>query len=106
LIATTTELDKVLQEIDNTQISQSKKDSKKLSIIKTQVNVRKKVLGQQIKITYTHARRKRPICEILAEFHDSVAGFFLPDLVCNPLSFVGKEVDHKFQVDEGIMELF
>ena len=29
-----------------------------------------------------------------------MAGFPLPDLVCNPLLFVGKEVDHKFQVND------
>lgn len=98
LIATTAELEEVLQEIDKTKISQSKKDSKKLSIIKSQVNIRKRVLGQQIKIRYTLTRRKHLISDIIADFP-------LPDLVCNPLLFVEKEVDHKFQVN-GTVEPF
>ena len=82
LIATTAELEEVLQEIDKTKISQSKKDSKKLS-----------------------TRRKHLISDIIADFRISMADFPLPDLVCNPLLFVEKEVDHKFQVN-GTVEPF
>ena len=98
LIATTDELEEVLQEINKKKISQGKKESEKLSVIKMQVKIREKVLGQQIKIRYTASKKRRPVSEIIAEFLDSIASFRLPDFVCNPLLFVRKEVHHKFQI--------
>ena len=53
-IATTAELEEVLQRVDEKDISQSKKDLEKLKIIKTQINIRKKVLEQKIKKKASH----------------------------------------------------
>lgn len=60
LITSVDELCEVLKNIDHKQLSISKKESEKLSIIKTQINIRKKVLGKSIKIKYSSSRKKRP----------------------------------------------
>ena len=101
LIATTDELDEVLEGIDdNKEMSESKKELEKLSIIKLQVNIRRKVLGQKIKIQYTVSRKKRPVSAIIADFRDSMTGFPLPDYICNPCLLVGKKIHHNFQVND------
>ena len=99
-IATTAELEEVLQGVDEKDISQSKKDLEKLQIIKTQINIRRKVLEQKIKICFTQSKKKRPITDIITEFRDHINAFPLPNFVYNPLLFVGKVIHQKFQLSD------
>lgn len=65
LITSAAELYKVLSEIDSgSGISSSKKKSKKLQLLRTQINIRKKILHQQIAIVFTQSRRQRPFDDI------------------------------------------
>ena len=75
LIATIEELEQVLTEIGNKELSQSKKDSEKLSVIKMQVRIRNKILRQQIKIQYTVSKKKRPVTQVIDDFRDCMAKF-------------------------------
>ena len=65
LIETVTELCEAMNEIDSESIPPSKIGQKKLKVLRTQVNIRKKVLKQNINITFSKARKRRPLPDIV-----------------------------------------
>lgn len=100
LITTTDELKRVLSEIDDEAISAKKKGKKKLVVIREQINIRKKVLMQKVKIPFTQKGRQRPLNDIIREITDFIknsqsdsSNGHSPDFL------VGKEVRHRFEVD-------
>ena len=94
-------LRRVLAEIDDESISNTKKGQKKRTVIREQVNIRKKVLQQNISIPFTTKGKQRPLPVIIGEFSE----YLLCDEIDNGSSsytsesLVGHRVLHKFEVD-------
>lgn len=98
LITSSEELYQTISDIDKETISISKKKAK---LLKTQVNIRKKLLKQKIRITYS---QQHPINEIIKELSEHIAANNLPpeysSLISDPFSLVGKAISHKFELEE------
>ena len=108
LISSPIELKESLEAIDLRPISASKKRKEKLDLIRTQINIRKKVLGQSLNIPFTHQRKQRPIGVIIKElsdfiYHSELTESHKPtDLdLSDPMSLVGKAILHKFCLESG-----
>ena len=67
LITQSQELKEEMLKIDMKDISATKKRSLKMSILKTQVQIRKKVLGQSVPITFTFSHKQHPVADITRE---------------------------------------
>ena len=112
LIATVQELLEVLDEIDSESISPSKRKQKKLKLLRTQVNIRKKVLKQRINISFSKTRKQRPLPEIVNDLKKFIAENpnHDPSLLTLPstdqFSLVGKEINHRFIVESGDEQWF
>ena len=65
LITSVHELSAVMSKIKD--CTTASKKSKKLAVIRTQINIRKKVLKQSINIVLTHAQKQRPVPELVEE---------------------------------------
>ena len=102
LITSPEELTQALAEVDKSNVSASKKKAKKLDILKTQVRIRKKVLKQGIRITFTQSRRQRPLEEIIKNLSDFIAEnpLDIPDAA----SLIGRRICHKFELAETHQE--
>lgn len=101
LITTSEELHQAVRDIDGKSLSTARKTAQKRSLIKTQVNIRKKVLRQNIHITFTRSRRPRPLHEIvkeLSEYIDSPEGSVHNQ---DPKALVGRNISHKFQIEDS-----
>ena len=72
LITTSQELDIALTELDCENISVAKNTAKKLTLLKTQVQIRKKVLNQIVPITFTCSRKNRPLSDIVQELSNFI----------------------------------
>ena len=99
LISSRQELFSVIAEIENESISTSKKKAKKISLIKTQIQIRKTILKQDIHIVFSRLRRQRPLTDILEE----LANFIDENSPCSdvlPEALVGKRISHNFEVAE------
>ena len=110
LIKTPTELKEALKEIDMcTNATASKRKKEKYALLRMQINIRKKVLKQSIKISLSHKGKQRPLTDIVQNLTD-----FLKDhpsssedtnesisAISDPFALVGKEVLHKFTLDSG-----
>ena len=70
LITSSEELRQLLNEIDISSETTSKKKSQKLSLLRTQINIRKKVLSQNIQITFSHLQKLRPLNTVIKELSD------------------------------------
>lgn len=70
LITSSEELHHFLSEIDISSNTTSKKKAQKLSLLRTQINIRRKVLGQDIHITFSHLRKQRPLNTVIQELSD------------------------------------
>ena len=103
LITTPEELSEVIQEIYNEDLSRMKRIAQKLTLLRTQINIRKKVLKQDIRIVFTHSRKQHPINEIIQELSDFKAADKCDSIPCNPSSLIGKLIRHKFEL-EGTYE--
>ncbi len=107
LIATVNELLEVLEEIDSESISPSRKKAKKIELLRTQINIRKKVLKQNINIVFSKARKQRPLADIVNDLKEFIADNpnhdpSLPTLPSSdPFSLVGKEINHRFILECG-----
>ena len=81
-------------------ISDTRKRSLKIGIIKTQVQIRRKVLGQSVPITFTSNRKQRPITDIIQELHDVIAHSDLPaefvSFLERPMTLIGKRIKQRF----------
>lgn len=101
LITHSQELEEEMLKIDMRDISATKKRSLKIGILKTQVQIRKKVLGQSVPITFTSNRKQRPVAVILQELCDFIAHTDLPaefiPFLEQPFTLVGKQIKQRFQ---------
>lgn len=108
LITSATELRGALADIEESSLSAAKKRDKKLSLLKDQINIRKKVYKQEIKIPLSQRGKKRPLATIafeLLKFMETQEPS--GDHCCHdPASLVGKSIEQKFEVDVGEFEWF
>ena len=104
----TSELHQSISDIDKEQISISKKKKKKITLLKTQVNIRKKLLKEKIQITFSQSRKQLPINDLVKELAEHIAANSLPPeysaLISNPFLLVGKSISHKFELEETCEE--
>lgn len=99
LITSSDELRQAMIEIEGSSTSQKQMKSKKLVLLKTQINLRKKVLGQSnIHIPFTQSRKQRPVSDILNDLESFIdnnpleySAYFQ-----DPGTMVGKRIRHKF----------
>ena len=100
LITTTDELTKALLDIDQEKLNASKKAARKLALLRTQVKIRKQVLKQNIRITFTHNRKQRPVHDIAKELSLYIDNDECPKIkiLHNPSLLVGSYVHHRFAV--------
>lgn len=102
LISSTQELSKAIEDIESESISTSKKKTKILSLIKTQIQIRKKVLNQDIHIVFSCSRKQRPVSDILKELTDFIdRNSPFSAVLCSPETLVGQRISHKFEIAEG-----
>lgn len=105
LITTTNELKHALSEIDSQSLSSKKKCEKKRALVREQLNIRKKVLNQVIKLPFTHKGRQRPIDDIIQEFshvieaNSDVGASAVSSCEYSAESLVGREILHRFDVE-------
>ena len=105
LITTSNELFKAVSDIDHMTTSTSKKKQEKLSLLRSQINIWKKVLKKKIAIPFTHSRSQRPVDVIVQELADYIDASNLPPIVTfivsEPTSLIGKPVEHKFEHEDS-----
>ena len=103
LVTSSEELHEGLANIDRQNATASQKRALKLSFMRTQVSIRKKVLGQTIRIVFSKSGRQRPLTEIISELADyiDVNPFENAIFIKNPSSLVGKRIIHKFELPDG-----
>ena len=104
LITTVDELTGALQGIESEDVTASKKKQKKTALLRVQINIRKKVLSQKIKIPLSQHGKQRPLKVVIKELTDYIATHPHSDteqILGDPASLVGKEILHKFQVNSG-----
>ena len=110
LIKTVSELKEALKEIDmcmNTTASKRKKE--KYALLRMQINIRKKVLKQNIKIALSHYGKQRPLADITQNLIDFIKEHPSPPVdikepeleISDPFSLIGKSVLHRFTLDSG-----
>jgi len=103
-----------MDEIDSESIPPSKKKQKKLKVLRTQVNIRKKVLKQNINIPFSTARKQRTVPEIINDLKKCIAEHPQQNqssathdhMYTDPFSLVGKEINHRFMLESGEEEWF
>ena len=104
LVTSSDELHQALGEIDCQNITASKKKSLKVSFLKTQVNVRRKVLGQGIRIIFSKSGRQRALTDLISELADYIDDnpFEYSTFLKDPSSLVGKKISHKFVLPDDL----
>ena len=84
-------------------LNSTKKNADKISLLKTQIKIRKKLLGQNIHTVFTQSRKQRPLGDVikeLSEFIDQHAPECLNySIVKEPTTLIGKHIQHRFEVD-------
>ena len=107
LVTSSEELHEGLANIDRQNATASQKRALKLSFMRTQVSIRKKVLGQTIRIVFSKSGRQRPLTEIISELADyiDVNPFENAIFIKNPSSLVGKRIIHKFELPDGFQTI-
>ena len=105
LITTSQELTEELLKIDMKNMSATRKRSLKMDILKTQVRIRKKVMGQTVPITFTSNRKQRPVADITQELCDFISKTGIPSefapFLEQPTTLVGKRINQRFQDESG-----
>jgi hypothetical protein len=95
---------KAVSDRDHKTTSTSKKKQEKISLLKNQINIWKKVLKRKITIPFTHSRSKRPVDVIVQELAAYIDTSELPSIVTSiarePTSLIGKHVEHKFEHED------
>ncbi len=100
LISSPHELLDTIGQIEASNSTAAKRKSATIQLIKTQINIRKKVLNQNIRIVLSHARRQRPLRDVIEElciFISQNTPFF--DILQNPKGIVGSQIKHRFVID-------
>ena len=104
------ELSQAIEEIESEGGSMTKLKTKILPLLRTQVNIRKKILNETVLITFTKGGKQKPLQEIIQEVADfvdnSTAMSKYVSFIKSPRSLVGKHVQHKFDDDGGMKWYF
>ena len=104
LITSSDELLKAVRDIDHKTTSTAKKKQEKLSLLRSQISIWKKVLNRKINIPLTHSRSQRPVDVIVQELADFIDTSDLPPIVTSiargPTSLIGKCVEHRFEHED------
>ena len=79
LITSADELKTTLSVIEEESISNTKKTQKKFAVIREQINIRKKVLGQKVNVPFTTNGKQRSLSDIVKEF----SAHFQFDVTCS-----------------------
>jgi len=118
LVTTTLELKKAIDEINSDANSTSSKKLKRsLSLIRMQINIRKKVLNQKVNIPFSHKGKQRPLSDIVKDITEFIAAHpqtteMNPDALMvqpdinDPVSLIGREILHRFKLDSGKYKWF
>ena len=105
LIITSEELKEELININNENISTSKKKNKKITLLRTQIKIRRKVLCQTVPIVFTTNRKQRPITDIVKELCDFIDKTTFPTecakFIEDPINLVGERIKHKFKDEDS-----
>lgn len=102
LITGVDKLTAVMSEIEDQDCTAASKKSRKLAVIRTQVNIRKKILKQSINIVLTHARKQRPVPELVEELSAFIQEHGPhSELLRKAQSMVGCRIKHRFKTDDG-----
>jgi hypothetical protein len=102
VITSSEELSQCIKEIENEKCSFSKKKTKQYALLREQINIRKKVLNQDIHIVCTQSRRKRSVEEIekeLSDFIEATTASMVHEVTHNGHALVGKRISHKFEIE-------
>ena len=104
LITTSGELKEELLIIESEKISDSKKRNKQITLLKTQIKIRK-VLDQIVPIVFTNNRKQRPVTDIAKELCEFIDKSTLPteraEFIKDPSTLVGKQIKHKFKDEDS-----
>ena len=112
LITTTLELKEALDEINSdVNSTSSKKLKNSLSLIRMQINIRKKVLNQKINIPFSHKGKQRPLSDIVTNITEFIAAHSetnqtIQPEINDPVSLIGREIKHRFKLDSGKYKWF
>ena len=105
LITTSEELKEELQNIDSEKISAAKKRNKKVTLLKLQIKIRRKVLCQTVPIVFTINYKQRPITDIVKELCDFIDKTTFPTecaaFLKDPVTLVGKRIQQKFKEEDS-----
>ncbi len=103
LITTSRELQEMLYSIEAENVSATKKKAKKVSFLKTQIKIRKKLLRQNIHIVFSHSRKQRPLSEVTKELSDFIDAHTpeCSSYIKDPTGLVGKHIQHRFEIDDA-----
>ena len=105
LIITSKELREELAKIDSEDMTATKKRSKKSALLKTQVQIRRKILHQSVPIVFTSNRKQRPLANIVTELCDFIENSTLPaeysSFLTDPSFLVGRRIKQQFQDGES-----
>lgn len=110
LVTSSGELMNALAEIDASKASTTSKKREKVAFLRTQINIRKKVLDQKIRIPFTQHGKNRPFTTIVKEFTEFITAhsqIVVPSSGVQGISqndaysFVGKSILHKFILESG-----
>ena len=100
LIGTSQELHDVIEKIEAENTTDSKKRLKKLELVRTQIQIRKKILKQNIQIVFSRSRKQRPVSDIVEELSDFITrnSPFL-EVLQNPEALIGSRIKHRFETN-------
>ncbi len=101
LIASPSELRAALSKIDQSSISAAKKRTMKMSLVKDQINIRKKVHKQTIRIPFTQCGKKRSLDTVISELTEFITSQqeSSAQSLQDPTSLVGKHIEQRFEVE-------
>lgn len=103
LVTSAKELQDLMNKIEESEICASKKKVQKLSLLKCQINIRKKVLGQKINIVFTHSGRQRSIHDLEKELADAIEQDCSnnSEYAKQPSTLIGRQISHRFKVGDS-----
>ena len=104
LITSSEELYQSIVTIDEEVSTATKRRAKKLALLKIQIKIRKKILKQNIRIVFTHSGKHRPIDDVIQELASFIDSSSHSLNTIDPLTLVGKRVNHKFELEDTHLE--
>ena len=100
LITSPRELDEAIIRINDKEQNSSKRKAKIFSLLREQINIRKKLLNQNIQIPFSHYKKQRPVYQIIKELSEFIAATPpCQDYLKDGKDLVGKRITHKFEVE-------